>query len=88
MCDTTTSYTITSSANTSMCMYNKFIPVVVSALTVLILGMWNPSFLQHKVNGRSLGSPDPKLLAVAALGSGAATALLLKVKKPEKYLKF
>lgn len=61
---------------------------MVSALTVLILGMWNPSLIQKKVNGRATGESDPKWLALAALGTGAGSALLLQYSKKQDTLRF
>ncbi len=63
-------------------MYGKCVPVVVAALTVLVLGKWNPALLQKKVNGKPSGESDPMLLALAAavtgLGSCAAMSLIKK----------
>lgn len=56
-------------------MYGKLIPLIVSAFTVVVLGMWNPTFLQKKVNGKSTGCTDPIWLAVASLGVGALSGL-------------
>lgn len=69
-------------------MYHKLVPIAVSALTVLILGMWNPVFMQKKMNGKSLGYSDPIWLALSALVTGSASAILLKKSKTEDLLRF
>ena len=69
-------------------MYQKYIPIVVSALTVLILGMWNPVLLQKRISGQPNGQYDPKWLALAALGTGAGTAFIMHKAKKDKYFSF
>jgi hypothetical protein len=69
-------------------MYQKFLPIIISALTVLILGMWNPSLLQKRVGGKPVGVADPKLLALAALGTGAGSLLLLEASTDKRSFKF
>ena len=69
-------------------MYQKYIPIVISALTVLILGMWNPVLLQKRIAGKPNGMYDPKWLALAALGTGVGSVLLLKEAKKENILNF
>ena len=64
--------------------YGKYIPLVVSALTVLLLGMANPRLLQKRSNGTPTGEVDPKWLALAGLGAGVGSCLLLDATKQKK----
>ena len=68
--------------------YNKYLPLVVSALTVLVLGMWNPALLQKRVAGRPSGVSDPKWLALAGLGAGVGSCLLVHQSKKNSYANF
>ena len=66
-------------------MYNKCLPVVVSAATVLALTVLNPELLQKKQNGQSMGYPDGKWLALAALVAGLGTCLVMEQLKVKKF---
>ncbi len=53
--------------------YDVYIPVIVTALVVLILGAWNPSGLQMQRGGKPSGYPSYLWLALIALVVGIAT---------------
>jgi len=69
-------------------MYGNCVPVAVAALTVLILGKWNPALLQKKINGRATGEVDPLLLAIAAATAGLGTCAVMKMSKKSNALDF
>jgi H+/Cl- antiporter ClcA len=57
--------------------YEFFIPVLISGLTVLVLGCLNPKFMQAKISGRHAGYPNYLWLAVAALVAGLLAVYLM-----------
>jgi hypothetical protein len=59
-------------------MYDHYLPIVIAALVILLLGCWNPKALQMKQNGRPTGCPNSMWLALAALLSGIASCYILK----------
>ena len=59
-------------------MYDQYLPVVISALTVLILGCWNPRALQQVQNGEPNGCPNYMWLALFSLLAGLLSCYLLK----------
>lgn len=56
-------------------------PVIVAAITVLILGCWNPQALQHKKDGRPTGCPSYLWLALFALLAGLLCCWLCKSRR-------
>ena len=54
-----------------------YIPVLVAALAVLILGWWKPKFLQHKKNGGYTGHTWYLWLALGALIFGALAVWIM-----------
>lgn len=65
-------------------MYDHYLPVVVAALTVLILGCWNPRALQTMQNGQPTGNPSYMWLALFALLAGLLSCYLMKGAKGMK----
>ena len=57
-----------------------YLPVVVTALTVLVLGCWNPKALQAKQGGRPTGQPSYLWLALLAFVVGVLCVLIYKSK--------
>ena len=62
-------------------MYDHYLPVVIAALTVLILGCWNPRALQQVQNGQPNGCPNYMWLALFALLAGLLSCYLMKSGK-------
>lgn len=58
-------------------MDDRYLPIVVAALTVLILGCLNPVVLQSMQGGKSTGHPSYMWLSFAALVSGLLTCFLM-----------
>lgn len=57
--------------------YDCCIPVLVAALTVLILGCLNPPMLQTKKYNKPTGNPNYMWLALLALVAGCLTCVLM-----------
>jgi len=57
--------------------YRRYLPVVIAALTVLILGFWNPKALQAKNHGGR--RPSYLWLSLAALIAGIIVVWFIKV---------
>lgn len=57
--------------------YECYLPVIISALVVILLGWWNPVALQTTQNGRPTGNPNFLWLALGALLGGVITALFI-----------
>lgn len=55
-------------------LYDLCLPVLVSALTVLILGCWNPEHLQVRKHGKANGCPNYLWLALISLLAGLLAA--------------
>lgn len=53
--------------------YEHYLPVILSALTVVLLGCWNPKSLRAKPDEVSKGVPSYKWLALFALLVGMLT---------------
>lgn len=67
-----------------MTMHEHYLPVVVAALTVLLLGAWNPPMLQHLDHGKPTGHPSYLWLSVLALlFGGVAVAVFNKTARPK-----
>lgn len=58
-------------------MTDHYIAVVIAALTVLVLGCWNPLMLQARQNGKPTGHPSYMWLSMAALVAGLASCYLM-----------
>lgn len=68
-------------------MYDHYLPVVVAALVVLILGCWNPKVLQAQRGGVPSGHPSYMMLSLFALLAGLLTCYLMHgSKKGGSYL--
>lgn len=68
--------------------YEHYLPVVLAALTVLILGCWNPKALQVRDSqGNPTGSPSYLWLALFALLVGALTVFLIRNKEMKSAFK-
>lgn len=70
--------------------YEHYLPVVLAALTVLILGMWNPKSLQAKSDesvryANQGGAPSYKWLALLALLVGMICVYSYNVKPHHHY---
>jgi H+/Cl- antiporter ClcA len=65
-------------------MYDHYLPIVVAALTVLVLGCWNPRALQTTQNGQPTGCPNYLWLALFALLAGLLSCYLMKGAKGGK----
>lgn len=58
--------------------HKAYIPVLVAALAVLLVGCWNPKTLQSKTpHGIPSGYPSWLWLGVIALVAGSATVMLM-----------
>lgn len=58
-------------------MYDKYLPILISALTILILGCWNPEALQAQKDGVLSGHPSYMMLSLFALLAGLLSAYLM-----------
>ncbi|HMP31579.1 MAG TPA: hypothetical protein PKD85_18395 [Saprospiraceae bacterium] len=58
-------------------MYDHYLPILISALTVLIIGCWNPEALQSRKNGMPSGHPSYMMLALFALLAGLLSCYLM-----------
>ena len=58
-------------------MNDHYLPIVVSALAVLILGCWNPVVLQSMQNGKPSGQPSYMWLSLMALLAGLVSCFLM-----------
>jgi len=58
-------------------MNDHFAPVVVAALTVLILGCLNPVVLQSRMAGKPTGHPSYMWLSFCSLVAGLLTCFLM-----------
>lgn len=58
-------------------MYDKYLPVVLAALTVLVLGCINPQPLQTTVHNKPSGYPNYMWLALAALLVGLLSCYVM-----------
>ena len=68
--------------------YEHYLPIVLAALTVLILGCWNPQGLQAKnANGSASGYPNYLWLALLALLVGALSVFLIRNKEMKNAFK-
>jgi hypothetical protein len=63
---------------TSLKMQDSYIPLFVAALTVLILGCWNPKVLQKTHAGQPTGHPSYMWIAALSLLAGLLTCFLMK----------
>lgn len=61
-----------------------YLPVIVAALTILILGCWNPKMLQTVQNGQTTGHPNYVWLSVIALLSGLLSCYLMHASKDRR----
>ena len=61
--------------------YEHYLPVVLAALTVLVLGCWNPVMLQSKVGGSASGHPSYMWLALISLLVGVVAVWMYNNKK-------
>lgn len=57
-------------------MFDYYLPVVIAALSVLILGCWNPRALQTTQNGQPTGNPNYMWLALISLLVGLLAVFL------------
>lgn len=58
-------------------MTDHYLPLVIAALTVLILGCWNPVSLQARQSGKPSGHPSYMWLSGAALVAGLLSCFLM-----------
>jgi len=65
-------------------MKDHYLPVVVAALVVLVLGCLNPVVLQHRVNGKPSGQPSYMWLSFMALLAGLLTCYLMHGNHSQK----
>ncbi len=65
-------------------MTDHYLPVIVAALTVLILGCWNPKPLQAVQNGQPSGHPSYMWLALLSLLAGLLSCYLMHGAKGKK----
>ena len=68
-----------------MTMHEHYLPVVVAALTVLLLGAWNPPMLQKMdKSGHPTGHPSYLWMSLLALlFGGVAVAVFNKSARPK-----
>ncbi len=67
--------------------HEQYLAVALAALTVLILGCWNPEGLQSKKNGSRIGQPSYLWLAFFAFLVGSL-CVLGNSQKGKEYLSF
>lgn len=60
--------------------YEQYLPLLLVALTVLLLGCWNPPCLQQKDHGLPNGKPNYVLVALLSFAVGVLGHLLLYPK--------
>lgn len=58
-------------------MFDNYLPVVIAALSILILGCWNPRELQTVQNGQPTGCPNYMWLALISLLVGLLSVFLM-----------
>lgn len=57
--------------------YEYYLPLVISALVVVLLGCWNPKCLQTKEHGLPSGKLNYPLVALLSFLSGVLGCLIL-----------
>jgi hypothetical protein len=62
-------------------MYDHYLPLILSALSILILGCWNPKPLQAVHHGQPSGHPSYMWLALISLLVGLASCYLMHMNK-------
>jgi hypothetical protein len=62
-------------------MYDHYLPIVLAALSILIVGCWNPKPLQAVQNGQPSGHPSYMWLSLIALLVGLASCYLMHMNK-------
>ena len=62
-------------------MYDHYLPIIIAALTVLILGCWNPEVLQSTHAGKPTGTPSYMWMAAAVLLTGFLACYLMHPAK-------
>jgi hypothetical protein len=69
-------------------MYDQYLPVLISALTILLIKCWNPEVLQSQKDGRPTGYPSYMMVALVSLLAGLLAAYLMQGsgKKMKNYL--
>ena len=65
-------------------MYDQYLPILIAALTILIIGCWNPEALQSHKGGVPTGHPSYMMLSLFALLAGLLSAYLMQGKKGGK----
>lgn len=60
--------------------YDEYLPVIITALVVLVLGCWNPKLLQSQHGGKPSGYPSYMWLSLIALAIGLLTVFLLSTR--------
>lgn len=61
-------------------MTDHYLPIVIAALTVLILGCWNPTVLQVHQGGKPTGHPSYMWLSLVSLVAGLLSCYLMHEK--------
>lgn len=51
----------------------KYLPILLAALTIVVLGCWNPPSLQVQTGGKPTGCPNYLWLALISLAVGLLT---------------
>ena len=67
-------------------MYDQYLPILIAALTILIIGCWNPEALQARKDGMPTGHPSYMMLSLFALLAGLISAYLMQGKKGGKVM--
>jgi hypothetical protein len=62
-------------------MHDHYLSVVLAALSILVIGCWNPPILQSAQNGKPLGYPNYMWLALIALIVGLLSCYLMEESK-------
>lgn len=65
-------------------MYGQYLGTIIAALTVLVLGCWNPQMLQQKKNGQYTGCLNYMWVALLALVVGVLACYLMHSTKAGK----
>ena len=55
---------------------DKYLPVIVAAIVIVILGCWNPKSLQVHSGGKPTGCPNYLWLSLISLAVGLLTCYL------------
>jgi len=59
-------------------MYDEYLPVIITALVMLVLACWNPKVLQEQKQGQPQGRPSYVTLSLLSLLAGIFSVFLMR----------